>query len=191
MAINDKPPAPPAPSAAQIDELTDADRRIRKATGMAGYAMFNSSMLFFCGGLTLLIWGLAPSPLITSGVLIGCGLVEWKGRQELLSLNPLGPKMLAINQLAILAFITIYCVWSMTGKSDLELEIAKHPEMVDILPPTLVHDLEKVAYELIIGGSVIFQGLMASAYHRGGKRLAEYLEATPPWVIEVQQKRRR
>ncbi len=175
----------------QMEELTDADRRLAKLTRIAGLAAFNSAMLYFFGGLSLLIAFISPtaSNFIVGTALIGLGWVEQRGRRQMLAGDLRGPNTLAINQLAVLALITLYCLYQMSGKSETEIELEKDRDLANLVSPKMIHDMTVVTYEIVIGGSIIFQGLMARAYYRAGQRLREHVANTPAWVLEVQRKR--
>ncbi|QNN22977.1 hypothetical protein HED60_12095 [Planctomycetales bacterium ZRK34] len=124
------------------------------------------------------------------GVVVGgVGVVELIGRGRILQMDPTAGRMLAINQLVLMAAILIYCAWSIYVGLQYPSELATNPDLKSLnfdiagLEKTLIW----VLYGTVAAGSVIYQGLCALFYLNTGRRLRDYIQQTPPWIIQLQR----
>ena len=171
--------------------LNAATRRVAGLSRAAKIAHFNgiTSGVFAAGCAMFFFTGV-------STVLTGLGLViiswnELRGRKRLLSFDPKAPRLLAWNQLGLMSLLIVYSLWhlyvGLTGPNPYEQHIANTPELETVLGPiTELYRIFTVAvYGSVIVLSIIFQGLNAWYYIRQEKILTDYLNQTPPWIVEL------
>ena len=169
-----------------------------KASGAAAKLTRASRMTAFNGGSMLVLAFLcAPFALmditnaLVAAVLAVLGSIELRGRTRLQRLDPGAGRMLALNQLALLSAILIYCGWSISANLTGPGLLGSHPELQDLqidivgLERTIVWTV----YGAVAAGSVIYQGLCALYYFKTGRRLRDYVEQTPPWILKLQRGR--
>ncbi len=174
---------------------SEQQQQFAKASGAAAKLTRASRMAAFNGGSMLVLAFLcAPFALmdmtnaLVAAVLAVLGVIELRGRTRLQRLDPGAGRMLALNQLVLLGAILIYCGWSIYANLTAPGPLANHPELQDLqidivgLERTIVWTV----YGAVAVGSVIFQGLCALYYFRTGRRLQDYIEQTPPWILKLQ-----
>lgn len=131
--------------------------------------------------------------------LLAVGAVEYCGGRRIRRADPASPRLLALNQLALLAIITAYCLSQMllfspeTARSTLlsgefRAQLAALPGMekslyglIDRWAPLVVYGV----YGLVILLSAVSQGLLAWYYLSRRKPIARFHAETPPWVRRV------
>ncbi len=169
-----------------------------KASGAAAKLTRASRMASFNGGSMLVLAFLcAPFALmdmtnaLVAAVLAVLGGIELRGRTRLQRLDPGAGPMLALNQLALLSAILIYCGWSIYANLTSPGPLASHPELqglqIDIVG--LERTIVWTVYGAVAAGSVIYQGLCTLYYFKIGRRVRDYVEQTPPWILELQRGR--
>jgi len=173
----------------QQQQLQEAKERAAGFLGAAKVASFNGWTFGFFAVISILT-GLTSFPVLAVGV--GLAVVarnELVGRRRILDFQPSAFELLWKNQVALMVIIVAYCVWAMyrtsTGPPDPSLE-----EMAEALGDDvvgLVQSLTMAVYAIVIGATVVFQGLNARYYHVRMARLGEYVESTPPWVLDLQR----
>jgi len=183
-----------------LQAIDEAGRRAKKILRVASLAMFNACTFGFfasCGLLVVMISAaLGEVDLIGLLVSVALGVVTWnelRGRAMVRRFELHGPTVLGWNQIALMGVIFAYCIWmivaALIGPSELEEEIAKHPELEGYFGDLgqLQRTLTIVVYGAVILGSAIFQGLNSAYYFRSVKTMREYVVQTPQWVIELQR----
>jgi len=125
-----------------------------------------------------------------NGWTIGMGVVarnEFRGRALLRAFQPEGPVLLTRNQLGFMALIVAYCAWSvLRAYTHPDPQWAELQELMG-LEAGFVRGLYVAGYAATILLTVLFVGLNARYYARRKAMLAEYLAATPVWVVELQR----
>lgn len=193
-------PRPDADAAAemrlQIEQMAEADNRLAKITRLAAFSSFNVKMLYLFGGLTIayaaMNWGANSRDYFSPAVglaLMALGYFESRGRYFMLTCDPKGPRILSINQIAILVIVSIcvgYAIYD--AKYGPKREIESTFELLggsaaDARAATIS------SYKIILGLTAVFQVVMAWVYHRITDKLTEHVELTPPWILKVQRKR--
>lgn len=175
----------------QLEELAAANRLLRKIMGAAKTAAFNGYCSATFALLSLpFVWGSWSTAFICAGL----GVVayrELRGRRMLLKLEAGAPKLLAGNQLLLMAVLVAYGAWQLMAAQvsppELPAEL-NDPQIKAMLGgiEELVSLATLLVYGCLIVGAIIFQGLTARYYARRGRMLAEYLARTPAWVRQVQ-----
>ncbi|MBI1367974.1 MAG: hypothetical protein GC162_04900 [Planctomycetes bacterium] len=193
--MSDAPPSSPAAggplSAEHKEQIAEAAARLRKIKGAVKLANFNgytTAIIAACCAV-----GLAFGPDLTN-VLITIALsyvafTEFRGRTMFQNLDVRAGRTLGANQLVFLGLITIYCLWSIY-----QAYFAPMPSSGDASVDNLMKDYEPtvrsilvLVYTLVIVLSVVFQGLCARSYFIAGRRLREYVEQTPDWIVQLQR----
>ena len=137
-----------------------------------------------------------------SGIIVGIGagvigLIEWSADRRMKSAKVEAAKLLAINQVALFALITAYCVVQMATFSPQKAkEEAISPQLRSELAaamPDLQHSIDNMIdtwgafviygfYSLAIVASIGFQGGMALYYLSRRKHIEAWNRDTPAWV---------
>jgi hypothetical protein len=132
-----------------------------------------------------------------SGILIGAALcaiacVEFSGAKRIRRLDPSATRFLGFNQLALAAVLIIYSLWSLhqAMHGGLAAELKEHEaelqamgkEMEDMLQTTT-----NLVYYTLIAVAVFMQGGTALYYFSREKHIRQYVETTPPWIVEMQR----
>jgi hypothetical protein len=138
------------------------------------------------------VWSLSISGLLVAGALAAVGIIELTGGRRIRRADPGAPKLLALNQIAFLGLIVLYCLWKMVRFSAAAAKGAlSSPELSSALGPDnpLDKDIEQLAplvtyalYSLVIILSVGMQGGMALYYFTRARAVQAYRQSTPPWV---------
>jgi uncharacterized membrane protein HdeD (DUF308 family) len=197
------PPAPPAPSEpeplsnAQHALVRDAVNR-RRIVKHAGTVARSSAVVMLIIGVTALMTTIfSPSwqsYLVSVGLCI-VGIVEYKGSSRLRRADIKAPRILGMNQLALLAIIVLYCAVQMVSFSnkdvkdaimspDFRSQLSALPDMkkfadtADRIAPLIVYGF----YSLVIILTGCFQGGMAGYYFGRKKYIETYNRQTPQWI---------
>jgi hypothetical protein len=198
------PPAPPAPSEpeplsnAQHALVRDAVNR-RRIVKRAGTVARSSAVVMLIIGVTALMtttfWPSWQSYLISVGLCI-VGIVEYKGSSQLRRADIKAPRILGMNQLALLAIIVLYCAVQMVSFSNKDVknsfissefrnQLSALPDteksidkMIEYWAPLIVYGF----YSLVIVLTGCFQGGMAGYYFGRKKYIEAYNRQTPQWI---------
>ena len=156
-------------------------RAIKRAARIAAFSAV-STLGFAAIGVLITIFDFSLWSLIITVGLAVIGSVEFRGHQRLLRAEPAACRTLALNQLAFLALITVYCVAQMltfSASADLPTEYRQ------LLDAQMMQNLPKLVcgfYALVIVGSLAFQGGLALYYHTRRRRVEAFVRETPDWV---------
>jgi hypothetical protein len=198
-------PGAPAGAGAGASPLTEAQSvEVREAIGRrkaikraARTALGSSITTLGIGILSLpfvLFWPSASAIFVVAGILV-VGAVEFVGHQRISRADPSAPRLLALNQLAFLGVITVYCIIQMIAASPEALKAeAISPEFRSQMSqmPGMLNDTDALIgqwgpllmrgfYLLIIVLSIGFQGGLALYYHTRRKYVDAY-NRQPEWV---------
>ena len=169
----------------QKEAFVQAAERAKKVQGAAKIAAFNGWTLVGIGGLSVLIGLFSFRGLLVGGALLALGWNELRGRTLLLKFDHEGARVLGWNQLALLGLIIFYCLDAIFRSLGAPApEVTQLEELTGMAPGT-VGRLTAMAYGAVILGTAIFQGLLSRYYFMREKPLREYLEETPPWIVEL------
>jgi hypothetical protein len=147
-----------------------------------GYAAF--------GALSLLValFGLDPLGLAISALVTGVGVLQRRAAPRLRQGDPVAPRVLARNELVLMAGILVYCLLQLTvlrtsgaelqarigDTGDLGLDLA---ELTDWMTTTI--------YSAFLGTTLLYQGGLALYFLRRKPLLERYLAETPAWTRAV------
>lgn len=179
---------PPALSPEQRKALERARERARVFLKAGRVAAFNVWTLGVFATFTLLFGVTSPTALLLGGALATVAFFEHRGRIRLREFDPAGPRLLARNQLTLMAVIVVYALWRLW-----KTQTAPDPalqQMDDLLggdTAGLVQELTTLVYVAVIALTVLFQGLMARYYKARVNMVRAYLQETPDWVVELQR----
>jgi hypothetical protein len=207
------PPAPASPakvvperSAGVASPLGEADYAAvrqavvdRRAVQRACHTALSSAIVTLLIGASsfpfVLLWPSASSLFIVAGI-SAIGVMEFLGYRRLRKADPAAPKALAVNQLAFLGLIVVYCLGQMVGFSvDDAKAAALSPEVRAQLNamPSMAEGIDRMIerwaplltygfYSLVIVLSVAFQGGMALYYYTRRRHVEAFNQKTPPWI---------
>jgi hypothetical protein len=195
------PPLPPTPtdgfrlSPAQLQAVTDAQRRAAKIRRAISVAKFDAWTTGVFGALTLL-FGLLSFSWV--GLLLGIGMgivtfVEFRGAQRLRQLDPDAAKTLGLNQLFFGGLLIAYALYSLWGvyhdQSALLNEIKGAPEMKNLMmdAQSLAQMIGLLVYGTLIAVGLFGQGGTALYYFSRRKYIDGYLRDTPAWIVDAQR----
>lgn len=189
----------PSPSTATTTPLSDEHRRLLIDGAAALRPLRSAASVARGSGATTLIIAAAGLPIslatldvlgiLVCAVLIAIGVIELRGGKAFLQAVPGTHLRLAINQLALLAAITVYCIAQavvvlfFSGQSTAILVEALDKQGFD--GTMIIRVLTLVVYGGVIAASVAFQGAMAFYYFTRGKAIHAFCDTTPDWVREV------
>ena len=196
------PPPPAAPGASapqmnplQIQQQMSAARIAAKKVRRAASVATADAWMLAIVAVPSLAAGLIDRGLI--GILLGAALcaiacVEFSGAKRIRRLDPSSTRMLGFNQLALAAVLIIYSLWSLhqAMNGGLAAELKEHEaelqamgkEMEDMLQTTT-----NLVYYTLIAVAVFMQGGTALYYFSREKHIRQYVETTPPWIVEMQR----
>lgn len=170
-----------------LQKAAELHRPLARASAVArgnalGYAAF--------GALSLLVAlvGLDPLGLAISALVTGVGVVQLRAAPRLRQGDPTAPRVLARNELVLMAGILVYCLLQLTvlrtsgaelqarvgGTGDLGLDLA---ELTDWMTTTI--------YSAFLGTTLLYQGGLALYFLRRRPMLERYLAETPAWARSV------
>jgi hypothetical protein len=185
--------ATPGLTPEQLKQIADARLRSKKIRKGVSVAMFDGWTVGLFGGLTLLFGMFSPVAWILGVGMIVVAYVELRGAKRMRLLDPQAPRMLAWNQVVLGGLLLAYASYSLwtiyTGRTDLQSEIAKYPELTDTLG-----DMDRLAkligllvYGTLMAVAIFGQGGTALFYLSRKKHIEAYLRETPHWIIEAQR----
>lgn len=190
-------PAPPAHEpgpldAEHLDQLAQAQRRSKKLRKAAGVASFSGWSTLIFGGLALPFGLFDLVTLVLAVAMIAIGLNELHGRKLIRQLDPRSTRHLAINQLVFMSVLVTYAGFALhkglTAPSELTAALGPDLGSTGQMIQGLEHTLTIAVYSTLIVASVIFQGGAALYYHTRKRYLRDYLDATPDWIKDLQQR---
>jgi hypothetical protein len=190
-----------APSASPLDEdqvriLTETRARGRKLRLASGIALVNviSMGLFALFSLLFDAVSLSLSPFALALALLTYN--EWRGRRQLLALEPRAPFQLAQNQLLLLLLVAVYCAWNAysawVGPDPLAaLASGELGDTLDQMSKQMDGNLSDLGnwarvasllvYSAVLATSAVVQGLTA-LYYRSLQPTLEALARAPSWA---------
>lgn len=172
-------------------ELVLAKGRSKAIRKAASVAAFNGWATGIVAALS------APFALFSvAGFLMTVGLAivacnEFRGRKQLLELDPASATLLGWNQVGLFALIAAYCLWMIfTSIGSFAAEVQANPELEAALGSLDGFDYLYRRFVVAFYGTVtllgaIIQGLNAFYYFTRRKRIDAYLQETPAWVQEL------
>lgn len=153
--------------------------------------------LFLMGALTALFaffGGISISALIMGIWMMAAGIIEYRGEQRIRRLDPKVFKTLRVNQLLLGAmFVVISAWWMLTVALGWDKDIVTAGNTLNSMGIAAQQMMPMVklmlyaAYGSVGVFGVVWQGYLAWYYSRRQKQLADYIEDTPPWILELQQ----
>lgn len=171
---------------AQLRRARAGARRIRRACGFAAFSGW--SMILFAA-ITLALGFLDPLLLATGAILLGLGVNELRGGSRLRRLDPRGGRILAINQAFLGALIVAYAIVRLqTASGHAETLLAQtstgDPQFDEMIGG-LVESAALMVYGTLAAAGVLIPGLTAVYYLSRGRTARDYVERTPPWVVQA------
>ena len=171
----------------QREELAEANQRAKKLLGAAKVAAFNGWTIGVFAAISLL-FGIFSMTALVMGV--GMAVVarnEFRGRMMLRRFDADGPSFLGRNQLGFMALIIVYCLWSMYQTVSNPITEIAGLEAIAGSVGDIVTNLTLAVYGGVIVLTALFQGLNARYYFARVKRVEDYLDKTPGWIVDVQR----
>ncbi len=149
-------------------------------------------------GVGLLIFGvlsvlfslpdLDPIGFAIGSILIATGLVELRTSQRLARADPSAPKILARNELVLMAGILVFCVLKLTVLRGSGEELAAQlggTSALGIDVAALTSSLNTLIYATFIAVTLLYQGGMARYFLRRRAMIDSYLQECPQWARRV------
>lgn len=173
---------------AQIARAQQQRKKINRAIKIAS---FNAWSFAVFAGFSLFFALFSISALVAAVVLAGLACNEFRGRRQLINLDPVGPRTLGINQVACCVLIALYCglqiTSAITGPGPYAQAIEQAPELAETLQPMegLIQTATLATYALILIVGVATQGATAWYYFSRKRWLNAYLQHTPDWVLDL------
>lgn len=175
-----------------LQELAQAQASFSRIRNAVRWATFDAWTVASFAALTL-VCGLFDA----SGFPLGIGLgvvayIEFRAARRLRQLDPAAPRVLAINQLALMGILILYFAFQIygayTGDSVQRLLRQAAPEMAPMLEQDLAtYRMMVVAFYLILIAAVVAaQGGTALYYASRARHLRDYIARTPAWVRDMQ-----
>ena len=203
-----QPDGPPvAPSADRplspehLQQIEDAGLRAHTLRKAGGVAMFNGvtfAIFAAVSGLFALVDLLGGGFDTVSIIMaVGLGVVasnEFKGRRLIRSFDRRAPKLLGWNQIGLMALLIGYGAWMLAnaylGPDPYAEKMAENPSVADQFAwiSEIQMALTLAIYGGLIAGTLIFQGLNARYYFSRAAHLADYLDDTPDWILDLQRR---
>jgi uncharacterized membrane protein HdeD (DUF308 family) len=182
--------APEIMGTAEHEELRRAAELHRPIARAAAIGRKNGLSLLVFGVLSLLfslpsfeLVGLAIGAILTT-----TGIVEQRTSRRLAHADPTAPKILARNELVLMAGLLVYCVLKLTvlreTGEDLAAELGGRGDLlVDV--EALTQSLSEVVYLTCMAVTLLYQGGMARYFLRRRTMIDAYLRESPEWARRV------
>lgn len=156
-------------------------------TRAAKVAQFNGLSMIILAVLCAPFGLMDVTNFIAAGLLGLLGAVELIGRSRFQRLNASAGRMLAVNQLVLLIAILAYCARQIYVAHTHPDALANRPELqgLGIDLQGLEKSLAWTLYASVAAASVLFQGFCAIYYLRTGRRIRDYVESTPDWIVDL------
>jgi hypothetical protein len=172
-------------SAEHLAQIDAARVRAKKILKAARVAAFNAWTAAIIGGSALALGITDLTSAVLGGAIILVAAIEFKGASKFKKMDPIAPALCGWNQLLLLAIVAAYCLWSMFAPSSSSQSLS---EALGADVASLETTIRRGFYALVLGGSVLTQGLTSVYYFSRGKHLRTHLRNTPPWVVELQRR---
>lgn len=170
--------------------FADACTGLRRSRKVAGVAAFSGWTLAIFGGFSVLggIWD-----LFSVGVGIALCVLAWsefKGASGVRSLRPDASRRLVLNQFGILLVIAVYAgvgLWNAMSTTPAGLEPTGEAQVDRVLADVagLTRMIGMGIYGSLLALGVPLQLLMAAYHARRGRQLAQRVEQTPAWIVDL------
>jgi hypothetical protein len=181
-------------STSQIEALAQGARLRRSIARGAKLARLDGVMLAVCGGLCVLssLFDAALWPLTL--VLCGAAYVELRAAKDLARLGSAATRVLAFNQLALVAAIWIYSIVRIVAAyhddNPLADSLQQSPELEGLLGDTQsMGSVFRAAtvgfYGVVMFASLLMQGALAFYYWTRRAPMERYRTQVPTWVQRV------
>jgi hypothetical protein len=182
-----------------LGETRTLSRKLRFARGVA----FANVISLGAGSAISILSGVFGGSFSIFGVLLGAlAWNESRGRSELAAAEPRGTRRLALNQLALLALVLVYCGHSAylasSGPDPLQALAGQSAEVADVLKELQSQggqDLDTlggwvqtgalIGYAVVAALSALVQGLTAF-YYSSLRGTVEALARAPAWARALQ-----
>ncbi len=139
------------------------------------------------GGLSLMTGLLSLTGVVIGAALLAFSWNEFRGRKFLRKLDVQGPRILAWNQIGLAVGVFVYCGWSANrawvqrGTELAQLEAALGVSAADVAALTVL------VYAIVFVVTAVVLAFTARYHFVRGRRLEQYLEETPGWVVDIQR----
>jgi hypothetical protein len=175
-------------SGEQKQQLAEARERARELLRPGRSAARSAAVSAVLAGLSLLIGLVSLTSLVVGAGLAVVAVNEWRGARLLRAFDPRGPRLLAFNQLWLMALLVGYGAWGLytglTGPGPYDA----YPELASMLPSrSELHRITWVLYGGLIVLALLIQGRKARNSFAHEARLRDYVDATPAWIVELQR----
>lgn len=178
-----------------LGETRALGKKLRFARGVA---LTNVVSLAFLASSTLVLGAFSLSLSPVGLALAALAYNEERGRRLLVAVDPRAPRRLALNQLALLALIVVYCAWNAyaawTGPDPLGALANQSDSLSDTLQEVSSQTGESfselgrwarvaalLVYGIVLAVSALVQGLTAFYYHSLRASIAAFA-AAPAWA---------
>ena len=188
-----QPTAAPSPlTPEQVQQYQFAltrSKKLRRATTVA----LTDGYITAIGAATTILFGLFDLSALVLGVaLILISYNAFRGARRLKRFDLTAPRLLALNQLLLAGLLVLYCAyafWAFSrGNSDLAKELSD-PQLANlgVDMKSLIWNIMLALYGGLAFASIVAQGLTALYYITRKKVIADYIDQTPSWIIDLQK----
>ena len=180
----------PAMNTEQQEELRRAAELHRPIARAAALGRRNGMSILVFGVLSLL-FSLSDFDLLglsIGGLLIGTGFVEMRTSRLLARADPFAPRILARNELVLMAGISVYCILKLTvlkgGAEELAAQLDGMTDLgTDVV--ALTESLTQLIYATFLVVTLLYQGGMARYFLRRRGMIEAFLRECPEWARQV------
>lgn len=172
------------PHQRELARAAELGKPLRRAANIArangtGYAVFGvlTILLSLAGSITGLLLG---------GCLLAVGIAQRRTAPRLVAAAPDSPRILARNELLLLAAIIAYAVAQMTvvgANTSADLEMLGESAGIDVAD--LIDAMARVVYGSVIAVSLLYQGGMALYFLRRSPLVERNAREIPEWARET------
>jgi hypothetical protein len=184
-------PSSPQLTEEHLRQLAAARVLSRKINRAVSVARFDGWTVGIFGALTLLLGITDLSSILLGSAFCVISFFELKAADKLRRLDPSSIKTLVTNQAVLGLSLIIYSLWSLFSSSssgDLAAAKAQDAQVTQLLQSYggLVQSISAIVYGALILVAVGGCGGMILYYLSRKRRLDEYLQSTPQWIIAMQ-----
>lgn len=181
----------PTITPAHMAVIAEARRGARKITRAATVASISGWTMAFFGAITLVSGLFSLRALLLGIALSAVAWVEIRGAKRLRVFDLRAPLHLAMNQVGLVAAITVYAGWgileAMSGPGLYADQIAAGGDVAEMLEPyqDLARSLTITIGVAFIVASFFAQGAAALYYRSRRSHIERFLRSTPDWVVAM------
>jgi hypothetical protein len=172
------------------EQLRQAAKLYRPIASAASLGRKNGLSLLIFGGISVLLSlsELDPVGFSIGAILTATGLVEFRISPRLTDADPSAPRILARNEVVLMACILTFCLLKLTvlrESGEALNELLGNTDTLGFDVTELSNSMNTLVYGVFIGVTLLYQGGMARYFLRCRPKIDTYLQECPEWARRI------